>query len=70
METGQLFVKRRDRVLLLTLSDLRTRNALHPGIYRAGIQAMDDSPEGPRDGQVADDVKSPMEPSGFIRWSF
>jgi enoyl-CoA hydratase/carnithine racemase len=37
---GQLLIEQRDRVLLLTLSDPDTRNALHPGIYRAGIEAL------------------------------
>ncbi len=52
METGQLLVERQDRVLLLALSDPRTRNALHPGIYRAGIQAMTEAESNAEIGAV------------------
>lgn len=38
--SGQLLCERRGQVLLLTLSDPPTRNALHPGIYQAGIEAI------------------------------
>lgn len=42
METqDQLLIEQRDRVLLLTLSDPQTLNALHPGIYQAGIEELE-----------------------------
>jgi enoyl-CoA hydratase/carnithine racemase len=50
--SGQLLVEQRGRVLLLTLSDPQTRNALHPGIYRAGIEAINRARDDPRIGAV------------------
>lgn len=39
--TGQLLHEQRGRVLTLTLSDPDNRNALHPGIYQAGREMLD-----------------------------
>lgn len=36
----RLLVERRDRVLLMTLNDPASRNALHPDMYRTGTEAL------------------------------
>jgi enoyl-CoA hydratase/carnithine racemase len=45
MAQNNLLKERRGRVLLLTLSDPPTRNALHPAIYRAGIEILQQAGE-------------------------
>ena len=50
--TGQLLSEQRGRVRLLTLSDPPTRNALHPGIYQAGVEAIQEAQENPAIGAI------------------
>jgi enoyl-CoA hydratase/carnithine racemase len=47
-----LLVERTGRVLRLTLNDPATRNALHAGIYRTGIEALQQAGDDPGIGAV------------------
>lgn len=49
---SQLLIEQHARVLLLTLSDPATRNALHPGLYRTGIEALQRAGDNPGIGAV------------------
>lgn len=48
----RLLMERRGGVMLLTLNDPDTRNALQPDIYRAGIQALCEARDDPEIGAI------------------
>ena len=49
---ARLLSTRHGRVLLLTISNPSARNALHPDLYRAGIQAVQDAAADPGIGAI------------------